>query len=63
MLNVFKSIVRNLLEYYSLLWSPTKITDIQESECPENIHLQIAGCHDLDYWERLKNLYLISLQR
>ena len=64
MLNLYKSMVRSLLEYCSPLWSPTKITDIQELESVQRTFTsRIAGCHDLDYWKRLKKLSLISLQR
>ena len=56
--------VRSLLEYCSPLWSPTKITDIQELESVQRtFNSRIARCHDLDYWKRLKKLSLMSLQR
>ena len=64
MLNLYKSMVRSFLEYFSPLWSPTKITDIQELESVQRTFTsRIAGCHDLDYWKRLKKLSLMSLQR
>ena len=64
MLNLYKSMVRSLLEYCSPLWSPTKITDIQELESVQRTFtFRIAGCHDLDYWKRLKKLSLMSLKR
>ena len=41
--------VRSLLEYFSPLWSPTKITDIQELESVQRTFTStIAGCHDLE---------------
>ena len=64
MLNLYKSMVRSLVEYCSPLWSSTTITDIQELESVQSTFTSgIAGCHDLDYWKRLKRLSLISLQR
>ena len=64
MLNLYKSMVRSLLEYCSPLWSPTKITDIQELESVQRTFTsRIAGCHDLDYWKRLKKISLMSIQR
>ena len=63
-LNLYKSMVRSLLEYCSPLWSPTKITDIQELKSVQRTFTStIAGCHDLYYWKRLKKNSLTSLQR
>ena len=56
--------VQSLLEYCCPLWSPTKVTDIQELERVQKIFTtKIAGMSDLNYWERLKKLSLFSLQR
>ena len=61
MLTLYKSMVRSLLEYCCPLWSPTKVTDIQELENVQKIFTtKIAGMSELNYWERLKKL---SLQR
>ena len=48
----------------SPLWNPTKISDVQELEgVQKTFTAKIYGCRDLDYWERLKKLSLMSLQR
>ena len=64
MLTLFKFMVRTKLEYCCPVWDPPKITDIQNIE---NVQRQftrrIIGCKDLDYWQRLKKLKLMSLQR
>ena len=59
-LTLYMSIVRSHLEYCCPLWHPTsKIADIQELESVQ----RISGLSSLNYWERLKSLKLISLQR
>lgn len=64
MMSLYKSMVRSLLEFCSPLWNPTKISDIQEVESVQRTFTtRIAGCQDLDYWERLQKLSLMSLQR
>ena len=61
MLTLFKSLVRTRLEY---CWDPHLIKDIQ---AVENVQRQftkrIYGCSSLGYWDRLKKLHLMSLQR
>ena len=64
MLTLYKSMVRSLVEYCSPLWNPSKISDIQELESiQKSFTARIAGCQNLDYWERLNKLSLMSLQR
>ena len=64
MLTLYKSMVRSLLEYCCPLWDPHKVSDIQELEGVQRAFTaRIAGSQDLDYWERLKKLSLMSLQR
>ena len=64
MLTLFKTMVRSKLEYCCPVWNPAKTMDI---EAIENVQRQytrrINGCSGLDYWERLRKLNIISLQR
>ena len=64
MLTLYKSMVRSLLEYCCPLWNPRKVSDIQELEkVQRTFTARIAGVQHLDYWERLKKLSIMSLQR
>ena len=64
MLTLYKSMVRSLLEYCCPLWNPRKMSDIQELEgVQRTFTARIAGVQHLDYWERLKKLAIMSLQR
>ena len=64
MLTLYKSMVRSLLEYCCPLWNSRKVSDIQELEgVQRTFTARIAGVQHLDYWERLKKLSLMSLQR
>ena len=64
MLTLYISMVRSLLEYCSALWNPVKIKDIQELESVQNTFTsKIHGMQSLHYWDRLKQLSLMSLQR
>ena len=64
MLTLWKSLVLPKIEYCSVLWSPHKISEIQDLE-----HLQwsfirrINGTAKLNYWQCLKKFKLYSLQR
>ncbi len=75
MLTFLKQLVINKVEYASILWSPTDITDIRNLE---NIQRRFTskfamfrrfnediGCTEcyVDYWERLVRLKIYSLQR
>ena len=64
MLTLYKSMVRSLLEYCCPLWNPVKVSDIQELESVQKVFTsRICGMKDLHYWDRLKQLSLMSLQR
>ena len=64
MLNLFKIMVRSKLEYCCPVWCPSHIPDIQKIESIQRSFTQyITGCQDLSYWDRLKKLDLLSLQR
>ena len=64
MLTLYKSLVCSHLEFCSPLWNPSKICDIQELESVQRTFTsKIHGLQHLHYWERLKTLTLMSLQR
>ena len=56
--------VRSRLEYSCPVWNPSLISDIQRLESPQRGFTRyIRGCKCLNYWERLKFLNLMSIQR
>ena len=64
MTTLFKSLVRSKVEYCCPLWNPTRIGEIQLIEnIQKQLTRKICGLKDLDYWERLEKLKLLSLQR
>jgi hypothetical protein len=64
MLTLFKSLVRSHLEYCCPLWNSNKVFDIQQLERVQRMFTsKIIGVGHLDYWERLKSLKIMSLQR
>lgn len=64
MLTLYKSMVRSLLEYCCPLWNPNRVCDIQELESVQRAFTsRIHSIHHLHYWERLKQLSVMSLQR
>ena len=64
MTTLYKSLVRSLLEYCCPLWSPTKVTEIQLIEGVQRTFTsRIGGLQHLNYWEKLVQLKLMSLQR
>ena len=64
MLTLFKSLVLNIVEYCSPLWSPHKIQEIAKIEgVQRRFTSRISSLAHLNYWDRLKKLKLYSLQR
>ena len=64
MLTLFTTMVRSKLEYCCPVWNPVKIADIQKLENVQRSFIRkIAGLKDMNYWDRLNKLKLLSLQR
>ena len=64
MTTLYKSLVRSLLEYCCPLWDPVKVTEIQLLEGVQRTFTsRIGNMENLNYWERLSSLKLMSLQR
>ena len=64
MVTLYKSLVRSRLEYCFPLWCPTKLGDIRALEnVQRSFTSKIDGLRDVDYWERLSHLKILSLQR
>ena len=64
MLTLLKSLVIPLLEYRCQLWNPWKSKDIQAIEAIKRTHTyKITEVQHLNYWEKLHQLKLYSLQR
>ena len=61
---LFKSMVRPIVEYCCVVWNPTKVSEIAFIESIQRTATsKIAGISDMNYWERLKKLKLMSLER
>ena len=64
MLQLYKSLVLPILEYCSVLWSPSSPGQIKSlDQIQWSFIRKISGTQDLNYWESLKKLKLYSLQR
>ena len=64
MMLLYKSFVRSKVEYCCPLWHTNKISDIQLIESVQRTFTtRISGMERLNYWQRLKKLNLLSLQR
>ena len=64
MCTLYKCLVRSHLEYCCSPWSPAKQADIQLlEEVQRSFTSKIWGVNNLNYWDRLKALKLMSLQR
>ena len=64
MLTLWKSLVLPHIDYCSQLWSPSKRYLIQQLESLQKSYLnRIPTLQHLNYWEKLKELKLYSLER
>ena len=64
MLTLWKTLVLPIVEYCSILWSPTRICDIQALEQLQWPFIRkIYGTSNLSYWDCLKRFNMYSLQR
>ena len=64
MMTLYKSLVRSHLEYCCPLWNSCKTSETQEIEGVQwTFTARIWGFQHLNYWQRLKALDLMSLQR
>lgn len=64
MLTLYKALILPLLEYCSQLWNPSRVGEIQKLEAVQRtLTARIDGLQHLNYWERLQELRLYSLQR
>ena len=64
MMQLFKTLVRPILEYCCLVWCPSKSTDIKAIENVQRCFTRrLDGMKGMDYWARLKKLNIMSLQR
>ena len=64
MLTLLKSLIILLLEYCCQLWNPWKAKEIRAIEAiQQTFTYKITEVQHLNYWERLHELKLYSLQR
>ena len=64
MLTLLKSIVRPQVEYCCPLWNPVEKQDIAlVEETQRQFTRRIESCSGMNYWDRLKHLRILSLQR
>ena len=64
MMTLYKTYVRSQLEYCSALWHPQCIEGLGVVEGVQRAFTsKISGLSHMDYWERLRALCLMSLQR
>ena len=61
---LWKSLVAPILDYCCQLWSPRSVGQIQSLEkVQNNFFSKITGLSQLDYWQQLETLKMLSLER
>ena len=64
MKSLFKTLIVPHIEYCSQLWMPTDAKGIQNIEkLQKDLLNRIPAIRDIDYWDQLKKLKMLSLQR
>ena len=64
MLTLYKSLIRSKLEFCCPLWDPTRVQDIETLEGVQRYYTsKITSIANSHYYDRLKHLKLMSLQR
>ena len=64
MLTIFNSIIRTKLEYCCQIFNPYLIQEINKIEQVQRVFTsRISGMNNFNYWDRLKKLGIMSLQR
>ena len=63
MLTLYKTLVRSHLEYVCPLWDPYTLADIRALENVQRPFVAKIKSAGTNYWERLANLGIMSLQR
>ena len=65
MITLWKSLIQPHLDYCGQLWQPANLTgEIQDLEqVLRSFSRRVQGMRNLSYWERLRDLRLLSIQR
>ena len=66
MLTLLKSLILSKIDYGSVLWSPSKVSEmrrIEQLQSKFTKRIQCPGNENKDYWERLEEFNLYSIQR
>ena len=64
LMTLYKSLVRSRVDYCCPVWSTVTKQNLCAAEAIQrSFTARISSFKDLDYWERLKKLHLMSLQR
>ena len=64
MKTTFKTLILPHVDYCSQLWMPTQAQGIEKIEkLQKNFFTRIPALRALNYWEQLKKMKMLSLQR